>query len=241
MYGRYRRVGDEEWLDHPPLTATDGNGTEALTTTIRGLFPNRRYQVQFSRWQDYTLFIEVEVLTENFSIPGILDPSLTFDRTVGFWRARLGLADFDLITGELPAGYIQRQHVQTAQTSVAALGRELARRTVGGAFERSDGSWRFVSKSLWPDRDNVGTITQGRFKLVERTLLNELREQLATTEVQFQAYASANANGTTNVYVTSQGDPRKQALYGERALNQRGVFVYLSQIPEAHRENVLRC
>ena len=222
---------EAEWTD------TIDDSSTAITREFDA-YPLRRYVVKTSEDSTFPDAHTKKVLfcSDNFIVEGVLDPSASFDNVEEFWQNAMGLDDFSYEVGELPAGYVQYDHVTPRQLTVAAMGRELAKRMVAGSFERSDGSWKMIAKSLWPERDNRGTLTLADFKIKEHTLRGDLEEKLVTSSVRFQTYLSSNSDGLTSVYVTAQTDEAKLALYGETVLDQTGVFVYLPDVRGAYRE-----
>ena len=170
------------------------------------------------------------------TITGICDTGLTFDDAADFWDATLGLTDFELVTGALPAGYIQYDHITRPRLRVNDLAGELAKRCVAACFETSTGAWRLISKSLWHAQPNVATFGLDRFRIVEHTARSELREQLITSQVRLQTYLATDINNLTTVYVTAERDPAKLALYGDQTLDQTAMFVYLPGVAGMYRE-----
>ena len=251
IYSRFRRLNVEDFTDGSPVTTIGGSGSATYPITIRGLYPNRRYQVQISEFPDYNPALDIEVQTENFVIQGIQDPSLSFDQTVPFWRGRLGLNDWNMLVGELPAGYIDRRlpdpQNPDANVTIEELGRELARRIVAGAFERSDGSWRFISKTFWPELPVAAEFTSDRFTITEQSLRNELRDRLAFTRVIVQVYIGNETEIVGNEIITTGQtivslqntaiNFRKIALRLDNTLSIQGVFTFLPDIPGTYREN----
>ena len=153
--------------------------------------------------------------------------------------------------GELPAGYIDRRlpdpQNPDANVTIEELGRELARRIVAGSFERSDGSWRFISKTFWPELPVAAEFTSDRFTITEQSLRNELRDRLAFSRVIAQVYVRNETEivndeiiTTDQTIVTLQNtaiDFRKIALRLDNSLSIQGVFTFLPMIPNTYREN----
>ena len=112
-----------------------------------------------------------------------------------------------MLVGELPAGYIDRRlpdpQNQDKNVTVEQLGRELARRVVAGAFERSDGSWRFISKTFWDDQPVAAAFTADRFNITERSLRNEHRDRLAFSRVVAQVYVRNETTVVNNETITT--------------------------------------
>ena len=188
---------------------------------------------------------------------------MSFDRTVSYWRARMGLSSFSMRTGELPAGYIQWEHsnpdgypeeINAVVTDSRVLSgksirvqdylRDLASQVVGGTFERSDGSWYVLSKTLWEDQPVVGVFTTDDYRITERSLRSELRERLVTSEVQAQVHRGNVIDGNTVTdetivsLVTSTSDARKAALNIDKALDLTRLFTIIQEIPGWSREQV---
>ena len=87
VYYRWGRVGSE-------LTNTgtfEGTANSSEIVTFRDVYPNRDFRVEFSEFADFDPVLDFEWRQPNLDIPGIVDPSLTFDRTVALWRRVLGL------------------------------------------------------------------------------------------------------------------------------------------------------
>ena len=252
IYHRYRRLNATDFIDGTPTPTVGGSGSATYPITIRGLYPNRRYQVQISQFADYNPTLAVEAQTDNFVIPGIQDPSLAFDQTVPFWRSQLRLSDWSMLVGELPAGYIDRTlpdpQNPDANLKVEDLGRELAKRIIGGAFERSDGSWRFISKTFWPNLPVQAVFTADRFNITERSLRNELRDRLSFSSVVAQVYVQNETRVVDNQIVPTDStivtvantasNARKVALRLDNRLAITGTFTFLPQIPGTYRENL---
>ena len=259
-YYRYGRVGD---LDESGLITVTSGAVSRLT--LREIFPDRDYEFQISEFADYDPALIRNWRQPNLEILGIINPALTFDRTVNFWRSALGLQSFSLITGELPAGYIQSKHtnieelpdelndiVTYGKTIVAAdLGRQLARRTVAGSFEQGDGSWKLVSKSLWDDQPVLYRFTKDRFRITSRTIRADIRDRLAISEVSVQIFVGNERNATgdetqqTRVDVVPGLDASDSGLIRtkiaqniRRELDLTQLFTYIQQIPGWSRENV---
>ena len=225
---------------------------------LRNVFPNRDFQIQFSEFADFDPAVLFEWRQPNLVIPGIIDPSLTFDRTVSFWRRELGLSAFSMRTGELPAGYIQWDHANPQSLpiqvndeividipgdkalQVRELLRTLAAQVVGGPFERSDGSWYLLSKTLWKQQPVVGVFTPANYRITEQSLRSELREQLAVSEVQSQVHSDVvgmDADAKTTVrFVTTESDARKAALSLDKKLNLTSLFAIIQEVPGWSRE-----
>ena len=190
VYHRYRRVGTTEWIDGTPQgERVSANQQFGLTVGPR-LYPDRRWEVEISDFANYNPKLESTVDTDPIVIPGVVDPSLSFDQAVPTIRSTLGLADFDMTTGELPAGYIDEEYTNfdADPILVREYGFQVSRRTGSGAFERSDGSWRFVSKTLWAEQTVAARFTLDRFKITQQSLRNELRDQLSISRASFTAW-----------------------------------------------------
>ena len=246
LYHRYRREGAEEWIDGIPQGVRASGQTFNLTVGGR-LYPNRRYEVEISDFDDYNPKLESTVDTPNFTIPGIRDPSLSFEQVLPTLRSILGLADFDMRTGELPAGYIEESNTEDAPSLVRDFGYLLAQRVGAGAFERSDGSWRFISKTLWAEQQVAANFTLDRFKITEATLRNELRDQLTISSASFYlwSFSKTDSSGDATGQQQARINPlpanfRKIALQIDNELSIPGYFVMIPRIPGNTREIAAR-
>ena len=258
IYVRYRRSdrGDSEpWAELDPQFV---DSATTLRFATPNLTPNRPYVAQVSVSPNYEPHLSTNFISLNLPIPGIIDPGRTFDQHVPFWRNTFRLSGFDLITGELPAGYIQpvKTNVEDLppelndlvtrkrELPVADFARELAERVVGGSFEDNQGNWRVISKTLWPDQPIRGVFTTDRFRITERSLRAELRERLSFERVKAQIYRGNVREGfgfsdeTIVEVVDVEDNPAKAALYNDRTLDMSGLFTIITEVPGWSRENI---
>ena len=240
VYHRYRRLG-RDWIDGAPRGYRVGVN-EPFELTVGGrLYPNRDYEIQISDFADYNPHLPINTKTLNLVIPGVRDPSLSFDQTIPTFTSILGLQDWSMRTGELPAGYMDERY-RTTQQTVQEFGYRLAQRIGAGAFERSDGSWRFISKTLWADQPIAAVFTLDRFKVTQQTLRNELREQLAVSRVRYRAWqftnldAGGDPTGEQTVVVRFDQDLTKLALSIDNTLDLGDQFVVIPGVPGGTRE-----
>lgn len=180
---------------------------------------------------------------------GVADDTLTFDRTGQFWTDILGITNFNLFTGKLLAGYIEHGKIEDSpDLTVRQTADALLARLVAGAFERADGSWRFICRSLWKDQplfnevpdikqpEISATYCNSRFDIIEASIEPELSQRAAYTGVEFTDYGAIRDDKTTNIRIGLERDSVREALYGERRLNQRGLFIYTSSVAGSFRE-----
>ena len=247
VYHRYRRLG-RDWIDGTPRGYRVGANEQFGLTVGGDLYPNRDYEIQISDFADYNPHLPINTKTLNLVIPGVSDPSLSFDQTVGTFDLILGLDDWSMRTGELPAGYIQEPKADELLTLPSMLvqefGYQLARRIGAGAFERADGSWRFISKTLWADQPLAAVFTLDRFKITEQTLRNELREQLDISEFRYTAwqFSQGGDDPTGEQSVTVRGDtnPTKTALSIDNRIDLGDLFIIIPGVPGNLRELIAR-
>ena len=255
IYWRFGREG-RDTVDQDPIRVPSGNNDYRRSDTLEDLYPNRNYFVEYSFTSEFAVKNTFTFSTDNFAIGGVRDPSLTFDQSEDFWRGLLDLPDLQITTGELPAGYIQRQHsnldglpeevnagVTEGKTAdVRTLGRQLASKAVAGVFELSNGSFEIVSKTLWRTREVFATLRLRDFYISEYTRSSQVRENLAVSEVVAQVHTGTRSgefsDDTTVLIVPVELNNSKKLLGVERKLDLSRLFTSLTVIPGWSRENI---
>lgn len=232
----YWRLTRDDGEEDPIFRTTQQSLQASVIERFSGLFPNRAYTVAISKDPTFPpLFTIVrQDSTPNFTIGGIRDPSLTFDKTIPIWRSRLGLKDFDMFIEAIPAGYVEWNLTEGGLTlTVAELLRALTERVVGGVFEDSFGRWRIIQRSLWSEQPNVGTFMLDEWKIVDTTQSADIEERLAVTGIAINIWQASNEDGTTRVrsLVRRPRNPSAEAIYGRRERSLRRFFNFLPQIP----------
>ena len=259
LYGRWARLGGEFTEAIPIPTPSAGQYAISAGNDRLPLVPNRRYRAEFSQYPDFNPSLPYIFDTEDIEIPGIIDPTLTFDQAADDIRAIMRLDSFNIATGDLPAGYIETTHINADapdvviphsrddtrfMISVADFGKELARIAVAGSFELSDGSWEMVSQRLWEDRPVVAQLSSPKYLIEDTTLRNELREQLSTSTVVFQVYSGVvqdnlgNPTNETRARINATQDRRKAALQERKELNQTALFVRITEMTGWNDANI---
>ena len=257
IYLRYRRSDrpNDPWAELTPQFASTATTLRFITPNLT---PNRPYVAQVSLTPDYAVHLSTNFISLNLPIAGIIDPGRTFDQHVPFWRSIFGLSGYDLITGELPAGYIQPVRTNAEdlpnelnnlvqrkrEIPTADLARELSKRTVAGSFEDNRGNWRAISKTLWQEQPIRGVFTTDKFRITERTLRAELRDRLSIKTVRAQVYRDNERTqfGDTDTTIVEvldvEDNPIKAALFNDRTLDMSGIFTIITEVPGWSRENV---
>ena len=216
------------------------NGTVAVdasssfwTWTVTGLTQNRKYVLEASRDSSYATKASVVFTTLNITIFGVVDPSAEMGQFANLWRLALGLTDFDMYTGDLPAGYADPKLADDpTEMRVSALLGSLARRCSSIAVERSDGSWRLLRRDLLAfcllggERQTVDERAQ---TVLERTNANE-RPDAAVTEYSFTSWGGRDGDAVVTVG-SRLDDPELRARYGERSMDVARQYVLVAQVP----------
>ena len=243
LYVQNRRA-DGQWQDLPSHTVTDGGGSLNVDVLVQNLFPNRAYEFRASREPSFP-FDEsrsVTYTTSNPALPGVLDPSLTFNQMRPFWRSTFGLADFDLIVEQnLPAGFSDLRYSNPEaprEVTVQELMHQLARRVVGGAWERADGSWRIVSKRTWDAQPVKQTFRRAEQGIITANARARAREEIFKTRWRYRIYDDGQAGApgqpaTVDVNVQYSEDEFQESLHGHRTVDISDYFIYLPIVPGA--------
>jgi len=229
------------YADTAPTTVLKSGSVQTgnknwVTWQVSGLTQNRGYMLQASRDSSFATRAAVSFTTLNVAIAGVTDPSAEMGQFANLWRRTLGLADFDMRTGQLPAGYADPQLADApVEMRVSDMLTALAHRCSALPLERSDGSWRLLRRDMLEfcelGSEPAQTVDYDRHLVLEDTDENA-RAEAAVTAYSFKAWGGQSGDAVVTVG-NRLDDPATAAQYGDRTADVPGQFVFVVQIPQA--------